>query len=203
MIALTLEQIAEIVGGKTFGDSSKVITAAPVFDSREARDGSLFLALVGENSDGHDFAQDAQSRGAAGCMTTREVVGNGVVVPDVLFAVRSLASYVRKQLPGLIVVAITGSSGKTTTKDLLAGILSTRAQCIWTKASFNNELGAPITLLECDAQTKYCILEMGARHQGDIAALCEMAKPNVGVVLRVGTAHLGEFGSIEKFCVIG
>ena len=198
MIALTLEQIAEIVGGKTFGDSSKVITAAPVFDSREARDGSLFLGLVGENSDGHDFAQDAQSRGAAGCMTTKEVVGNGVVVPDVLFAVRSLASYVRKQLPGLIVVAITGSSGKTTTKDLLAGILSTRAQCIWTKASFNNELGAPITLLECDAQTKYCILEMGARHQGDIAALCEMAKPNVGVVLRVGTAHLGEFGSIEK-----
>jgi UDP-N-acetylmuramoyl-tripeptide--D-alanyl-D-alanine ligase len=69
---------------------------------------------------------------------------------------------------------------------------------VWTKASFNNELGAPITLLECDAETKYCILEMGARHQGDIAALCEMAKPNVGVVLRVGTAHLGEFGSVEK-----
>ena len=198
MIALTLEQIAKIVDGQTFGDSSKIITAAPVFDSREATEGSIFLALVGETSDGHNFTQDAQSRGAAGCMTTREVQGNGVVVSDVLTAVRDLASYVRKQLPELTVIAITGSSGKTTTKDLLASILSSRAKCIWTKASFNNELGAPITLLECDTQTKYCILEMGARHQGDIAALCEMAKPNVGVVLRVGTAHLGEFGSVEK-----
>jgi UDP-N-acetylmuramoyl-tripeptide--D-alanyl-D-alanine ligase len=198
MIALTLEEIAKIVGGKTFGDSSKVISAAPVFDSRDAGKGSLFLALVGETSDGHNFTQDAQSRGATGCMTTREVQGNGVVVSDVLIAVRLLASYVRKQLPELKVIGITGSSGKTTTKDLLASILSSRAECVWTKASFNNELGAPITLLECDSQTKYCILEMGARHQGDIAALCEMAKPNVGVVLRVGTAHLGEFGSIEK-----
>lgn len=198
MIALTLEEIAKIVGGKTFGDSTKVISAAPVFDSREASHGSLFLALVGEAADGHNFAQDAQSRGATGVMTTREVQGNGVVVSDVLSAVRALASYVRKQLPDLKVIGITGSSGKTTTKDLLASILSSRAECVWTKASFNNELGAPITLLECDAETKYCILEMGARHQGDIAALCEMAKPNVGVVLRVGTAHLGEFGSVEK-----
>ena len=198
MIALTLEEIAKIVGGKTFGDSAKVISAAPVFDSRDARKGSLFLALIGETTDGHNFTEEAQSHGATGCMTTREVQGNGVVVPDVLNAVRSLASYVRKQLPDLKVIGITGSSGKTTTKDLLASILSSRAECVWTKASFNNELGAPITLLECDAETKYCILEMGARHQGDIAALCEMAKPNVGVVLRVGTAHLGEFGSVEK-----
>ena len=198
MIALTLEQIAKIVGGKTFGDSSKVISAAAVFDSREATKGCLFLALVGQSSDGHDFTKDAQSRGATGCLTTREVPGDGVVVSDVLIAVRALASYVRTQLPELKVIAITGSSGKTTTKDLLASILSSRAKCVWTKASFNNELGAPITLLECDAQTKYCILEMGARHQGDIAALCDMAKPNVGVVLRVGTAHLGEFGSVEK-----
>ncbi len=198
MIALTLEQIAKIVGGKTFGDSSKVISAAPVFDSREVSKGSLFLALVGQSSDGHSFTDDAQSRGATGCMTTREVPGNGVVVSDVLIAVRALASYVRKQLPELKVIAITGSSGKTTTKDLLASILSSRAECVWTKASFNNELGAPITLLACDEQTKYCILEMGARHQGDIAALCDMAKPSVGVVLRVGTAHLGEFGSVEK-----
>jgi UDP-N-acetylmuramoyl-tripeptide--D-alanyl-D-alanine ligase len=131
-------------------------------------------------------------------MTTREVKGNGVIVTDVLLAVRALAAYVRNELPDLKVIAITGSSGKTTTKDLLASILSSRAQCVSTKASFNNELGAPITLLECTPETKYCILEMGARHLGDIAALCEMAKPDVGVVLRVGTAHLGEFGSVEK-----
>lgn len=198
MIPLTLKQIADIVGGTTFGDESQIINSAPVFDSRLAVKGSLFLALVGENSDGHDFIDDAISHGATGLMTTKVVPGDGVVVNDVLLAVRALASYVRKQLPNLIVVGITGSNGKTTTKDLLASILSSRAQCVATKASFNNELGAPITLLECDEKTKYCILEMGARHKGDIAALCEMAKPNVGVVLRVGTAHLGEFGSVEK-----
>lgn len=198
MIALTLEQIATIVGGKTYGDSSVVITSAPVFDSRIATKGSLFLALVGENSDGHNFVDDAKAHGATGFMTTKEVKGDGVLVSDVLLAVRTLAAYVRKQLPNLIVVGITGSSGKTTTKDLLASVLSSQAKTIATKASFNNELGAPITLLECDVDTKYCILEMGARHLGDIAALCEMARPNVGVVLRVGTAHLGEFGSVEK-----
>ena len=198
MIALTLEQIAKIVGGKTYGDSSQVISSAPVFDSRSAVKGSLFLALVGQSTDGHDFVQDAKAHGATGFLTTKQVAGDGVVVSDVLIAVRTLAAYVRKQLPDLIVIGITGSSGKTTTKDLLSSILSSRASCVATKASFNNELGAPITLLECDAETKYCILEMGARHQGDIAALCDMAQPNVGVVLRVGTAHLGEFGSVEK-----
>jgi UDP-N-acetylmuramoyl-tripeptide--D-alanyl-D-alanine ligase len=198
MIALTLKQIATIVGGKTVGDSAQIITATPVFDSREAVKGSLFLALVGENSDGHDYIEDAKSHGATGFMSTREVIGNGVVVADVLIAVRALAAYVRKQLPNLTVIAITGSSGKTTTKDLLASILANRAECVWTKASFNNELGAPITLLGCTQETKYCILEVGARHQGDIAALSEMARPDIGVVLRVGTAHLGEFGSVEK-----
>ena len=198
MISLTLGQISEIVGGKTYGDASQLITSAPVFDSRSAIKGSLFLALVGENSDGHNYVDDAKAHGATGFMTTREVNGDGIVVPDVLSAVCTLATYVRKQLPNLTVIGITGSSGKTTTKDLLASILSSRANCVATKASFNNELGAPITLLECDVDTKYCILEMGARHQGDIAALCTMAMPNVGVVLRVGTAHLGEFGSVEK-----
>lgn len=198
MIALTLKQIAEIVGGTTYGDSSATISSAPVFDSRNAVQGSLFLALVGEKSDGHDFIDDAKAHGATGSMTTREVKGDGVLVSDVLTSVRALAAYVRKQLPNLTVIGITGSSGKTTTKDLLASILSERENCVATKASFNNELGAPITLLECNEQTKYCILEMGARHKGDIAALCEMAQPQVGVVLRVGTAHLGEFGSVEK-----
>ncbi len=198
MIALTLEQIATIVGGKTYGDATALITSAPVFDSRLAAKGSLFLALVGENSDGHNFIDDAKAHGATGFMTTKEVKGDGVLVSDVLLAVRALAAYVRKQLPELIVIGITGSSGKTTTKDLLASVLSSRANTVATKASFNNELGAPITLLECNSDTKYCILEMGARHMGDIAALCEMARPNVGVVLRVGTAHLGEFGSVEK-----
>jgi len=198
MISLTLGQISEIVGGKTYGDASQLITSAPVFDSRSAIKGSLFLALVGENSDGHNYVDDAKAHGATGFMTTREVNGDGIVVPDVLSAVRTLATYVRKQLPNLTVIGITGSSGKTTTTDVLASILSSRANCVATKASFNNELGAPITLLECDVDTKYCILEMGARHQGDIAALCTMAMPNVGVVLRVGTAHLGEFGSVEK-----
>jgi UDP-N-acetylmuramoyl-tripeptide--D-alanyl-D-alanine ligase len=104
---------------------------------------------------------------------------------------------VREVLPDLTVIAITGSQGKTTTKDLLQHILEAVGVTVAPQGNFNNELGTPITLLQCDASTKFCILEMGARHIGDIAALCEMAKPNIGVVLRVGTAHIGEFGSAE------
>jgi UDP-N-acetylmuramoyl-tripeptide--D-alanyl-D-alanine ligase len=120
-----------------------------------------------------------------------------IVVKDVLTALNNLAAHVRKALPDLTVIAITGSQGKTTTKDLLQHILESVGNTVAPQGNFNNELGTPITLLQCDASTKFCILEMGARHIGDIAALCEMAKPNIGVVLRVGTAHIGEFGSAE------
>ena len=119
------------------------------------------------------------------------------MVKDVLEAVAVLAAFVRKRLTNLTVIGITGSQGKTSTKDLLAHMLRVVGPTVSPSGSFNNDLGLPITLLECDERTKFCVLEMGARHKGDIARLCEIAKPNIGVVLTVGTAHLGEFGSVQ------
>jgi UDP-N-acetylmuramoyl-tripeptide--D-alanyl-D-alanine ligase len=130
-------------------------------------------------------------------LTTRRIDGPCIVVEDVLEALSILATFVRKRLTKLKVIGITGSQGKTSTKDLLTHMLSNVGPTVSPAGSFNNDLGLPITLLECDDETKYCILEMGARHKGDIARLCTIAQPNIGVVLTVGTAHLGEFGSVE------
>jgi UDP-N-acetylmuramoyl-tripeptide--D-alanyl-D-alanine ligase len=130
-------------------------------------------------------------------LTSQRIDGPCIVVKDVLEALSILAAFVRKRLDKLIVIGITGSQGKTSTKDLLTHMLGAVGPTVAPAGSFNNDLGLPITLLECDDRTRFCILEMGARHMGDIARLCEIAKPNIGVVLTVGTAHIGEFGSRE------
>ena len=197
MIKLSAREISLIVNGSLHGDENIMVTQAPVFDSRQAKAGSLFLALIGENTDGHNFCSDAFSNGAVLALTTQVVEQPCVVVSDVMQAVADLAKFVRVQLADLMVIGITGSQGKTTTKDLLNYILSSAGETIAPKGSFNNELGVPLTILECNQQTKYCIVEMGARHIGDIATLCEIAKPNIGAVLKVGNAHIGEFGSRE------
>lgn len=197
MILLTSRQIADITGGELYGDDDIQVSKEPVFDSREVLPGSIFLALQGDYRDGHDFAASAFQQGAALVLASRKVEVPCVVVPDVLIALGEIAHYVRIHLPHLKVIGITGSQGKTTTKDLLAWILQTQSETVATHASFNNELGAPLTLLRCDESTRYCILEMGARHVGDIKALCKIAEPDIGVVLEVGNAHVGEFGSIQ------
>jgi len=130
-------------------------------------------------------------------LTSQRIDGPCIVVKDVLEALSILAAFVRKRLDKLIVIGITGSQGKTSTKDLLTHMLGAVGPTVAPAGSFNNDLGLPITLLQCDDRTRFCILEMGARHMGDIARLCEIAKPNIGVVLTVGTAHIGEFGSRE------
>ena len=196
MIELKASEIAKIVGGDLIG-SDITVTAAPIFNSNQATKGSIFLALVGEKTDGHNFVSDAFAHGCVLAFVTREVPERCIVVKDVLAALNSLASYVRQALPELKVIALTGSQGKTTSKDLLRHILETVAPTVAPAGNFNNELGAPITLLQCNEKTRFCILEMGARHVGDIAKLCQMATPDIGVVLRVGTAHVGEFGSEE------
>jgi UDP-N-acetylmuramoyl-tripeptide--D-alanyl-D-alanine ligase len=196
MIHLQASQIAKIVGGELVG-TDVAITAAPVFNSNQATDGSIFLALVGEKTDGHEYISDAFTHGAVLAFVTREVPERCIVVKDVIAALNLLASFVRHALPDLKVIALTGSQGKTTTKDLLHHILETVSPTVAPAGNFNNELGAPITLLQCNERTKFCILEMGARHVGDIASLCKMASPDIGAVLRVGTAHVGEFGSEE------
>ena len=197
MIKLTAREISLIVNGTLHGDENIMVTQAPAFDSRQAQAGSLFLALVGENTDGHNYCSGAFSNGAVLALTTKVVEQPCVVVADVMQAVADLAKFVRVQLSNLTVIGITGSQGKTTTKDLLNYILSSVGETIAPKGSFNNELGVPLTILECNEQTKFCILEMGARHIGDISALCEIAKPKIGAVLKVGNAHIGEFGSRE------
>jgi len=197
MIKLSAREISLIVNGSLHGDENIMVTQAPVFDSRKAKSGSLFLALVGENTDGHKFCSDAFANGATLALTTKVVDQPCVVVSDVMQAVADLAKFTRVQLTNLTVIGITGSQGKTTTKDLLNCILSSVGETVAPVGSFNNELGVPLTILECNEQTKYCIVEMGARHIGDISALCEIANPKIGAVLKVGNAHIGEFGSRE------
>ena len=197
MITMKASAIAEVVSGVLHGEDCDV-TAPAVLSSNLATPGSLFLALKGEKVDGHDFVADAFAHGAVLALTTRTVNYACVVVDDVTVAISKLANHVRMNVPQIVVIGITGSQGKTTTKELLASVLSSKAATVAPKGNHNNELGVPLTLLQCDEDTKYCVVEMGARHQGDIASLCKIAQPEIGVVLRVAEAHLGEFGSIEK-----
>jgi UDP-N-acetylmuramoyl-tripeptide--D-alanyl-D-alanine ligase len=196
MIPLHASEIAKIVGGNLVGDDV-LVTAAPVINSAKAIVGSIFLAISGANVDGHDFVSDAHKHGAVLTFASKTVEGPHIVVEDVVVAIGKLAKYVRKELINLKVVGITGSQGKTTTKELLASVLANVAETVAPTGNFNNELGMPISLLQCTEETRFCVVEMGARHVGDIAKLADIAAPNIGVVLKVGTAHLGEFGSVE------
>src|SRR4051812_40459407 len=226
MIDLTLAQIADIVGGELVdvspADAATIrVTGSVEFDSRALGPGGLFLALPGERSDGHDFAAAAVAAGAVAVLAARPVgvpavvvspagsdvdAGAGVLEFDsdgsgaaVLEALAKLAAAVAAELVagGLVVVGVTGSSGKTSTKDLLAAVLEPLGTVVAPPGSFNNELGHPWTVLRATTDTDYLILEMSARHPGNIAALARIAQPSIGVVLNVGTAHLGEFGSRE------
>lgn len=227
MIALTVAQIAEIVGGRLADISPEqaartVVTGTVEFDSRRIAPGGLFLALPGARADGHDHAAAAVAAGAAAVLAARPVGVPAIVVspadsaPDsrsgalehddaagsgaaVLAALAKLAAAVSAVLvaKGLTIVGITGSSGKTSTKDLIAAVLAPLGEVVAPPGSFNNELGHPWTVLRADENTDYLVLELSARHRGNIAELAAIAPPQVAVVLNVGTAHLGEFGSRE------
>jgi UDP-N-acetylmuramoyl-tripeptide--D-alanyl-D-alanine ligase len=216
VIALTAAEIAAATGGalRPEGlDPRTVVTGPVVVDSRQVGPGALFVALPGENVDGHDFAVTAVRTGASLVLASRELAGEDgepalpcVVVPDVEKALGDLAREVLVRLreasqePGgadLQVVAVTGSVGKTTTKDLLAQVFGAQASTIAPEKSFNNEIGLPLTVLRADEQTRYLVLEMGASGLGHLTYLTDIAPPDVAVVLVVGSAHLGEFGGIE------
>ncbi len=199
MIPLSLAQIATITGGALdqVADPGAAVTGPVVIDSRRAVPGSLFAALPGERVDGHDFAAAALRAGAVAALATRPVGAPAVVVPDVPAALARLAQASARRLRGLTVVGITGSAGKTTTKDLTAQLAERLGPTVAPEGSFNNELGHPLTVLLADEQTRYLILELSARGLGHIARLCEIAPPRLGAVLNVGRAHLGEFGSLD------
>ncbi len=203
MIAMTLAEIATVVGGVVdpAGSPEVRVSGAAFVDSRAAQPGGLFVAVVGERVDGHDFVAQALEAGAAAVLASRPVGAPAVLVTDVLGALGLLARHVVEQLADLRVVALTGSQGKTSTKDLVGGLLATHAPTVVTRGSFNNELGLPLTVLRADVDTRFLVLEMGARGIGHIAALCRTAPPVIGAVLNVGTAHVGEFGSRDAIAV--
>jgi UDP-N-acetylmuramoyl-tripeptide--D-alanyl-D-alanine ligase len=197
VIALTLDQVAAAVSGVVFdGEGSTVVTSVTT-DSRTAGSGSLFVALPGEHTDGHAFVSAAVAGGAAAVLVAHPVGVPAVVVQDVTVALGRLAHHLLTLLPDVTVIGVTGSSGKTTTKDLLAGLLERLGSTVAPVGSYNNEIGLPLTVLQADETTRYLVLEYSARGVGHIAYLCGIARPDIAVVLNVGVAHLGEFGSRE------
>jgi UDP-N-acetylmuramoyl-tripeptide--D-alanyl-D-alanine ligase len=198
VIALTLGQIAEITGGALHGDPAAEVTGEVVVDSRRAGPGGLFAAVAGERADGHDFAAAAVAAGAVAVLATRPVPVPSVLVGDVPAALAALARAVIDALPAATVAGITGSSGKTTTKDLAAALVERLGPTIAPAGSFNNEFGHPLTVLRADSSTRYLVLELSARGPGHIAYLCRVAPPRYGVVLNVGHAHAGEFGGLDQ-----
>ena len=202
MIALTLAEVAELTGGELLGasDGTAAVTGAVTLDSRTVGPGDLFVAVAGERVDGHDYLGAAAGAGAVGALTTRpDDALPCVVVPDTVAALGRLASGVHARLEtrGLVTLGITGSSGKTSTKDLLGQVLAAAGPTVSPPGSYNNDIGLPLTVLSADESTRFLVLEMGARGIGHIARLCGVARPRIGVVLNVGSAHLGEFGSPE------
>ncbi|MEV5711596.1 UDP-N-acetylmuramoyl-tripeptide--D-alanyl-D-alanine ligase [Actinoallomurus sp. NPDC052274] len=198
MIPLSLARIAEITRGRMDGASPETVVSGPVvIDSRQAGLGALFVAFRGEHADGHDFAAQAVEAGAAAVLAERPVGVPAIVVDDVLTALGALARAVVDRLPETTVIGVTGSAGKTSTKDLLARLTGRLGPAVAPPGSFNNEIGHPLTVLRADEGTRYLVLEMGARGLGHIAHLARVARPDIGVVLNVGSAHIGEFGSRE------
>ncbi|MEU2913194.1 UDP-N-acetylmuramoyl-tripeptide--D-alanyl-D-alanine ligase [Streptomyces massasporeus] len=199
MIALSLAEIAEVVGGQTHDipDPSVQVTGPVVRDSREAGPGSLFVAFAGERVDGHDFAASVVEAGAVAVLGTRPVGVPAIVVADVQTALGALARHVVQRL-GATLVALTGSAGKTSTKDLIAQVLQRKAPTVFTPGSLNNEIGLPLTALSATEETRFLVLEMGARGIGHISYLAGLTPPKVGLVLNVGSAHIGEFGGREQ-----
>ncbi|MCC3299158.1 UDP-N-acetylmuramoyl-tripeptide--D-alanyl-D-alanine ligase [Arthrobacter caoxuetaonis] len=210
MIELNAAEIAAITGGELVGaaaaDPSIPVTSATT-DSREVTAGSLFIAKPGEFSDGHRFVGRAFESGATLALTERPVTdGDGtvhpaVVVPDAVLAMGALAAEIVRRLRAdgpLTVIGITGSAGKTTTKDLLAGLLRAHGETVAPVGSYNGEVGVPLTIFSAGYGTRYLVVEMGATGVGHITYLADMVRPDIGVVLCVGSAHAGEFGGVEN-----
>lgn len=203
MIALTVAEIAKAISGEIHGDENVIVTGSVETDSRLVKAGSLFVAKPGEETDGHLFAAQAKESGAVALIVERwldEVDLPQILVNDSVLALGELAKYVLEEIRAktdLQVIGITGSNGKTTTKNMLREILSKFGSTIAPIESYNNEVGAPYSILQTTTQTKFLVVEMGAAGLGSIEYLTQIAKPNIGVVLKVGLAHVGEFGGIE------
>lgn len=200
MIPLPLEEIARITGARLDGgaDPAAVLDGPVVIDSRRAGPGGLFAAVAGERADGHDFAAAAIAAGAVAVLATRPCGAPALITGNVPAALARLAQEVVARLPQITIAGITGSSGKTSTKDLTAQLVERLGPTVAPEGSWNNEFGFPLTVLRATRGTRYLVLELAARGAGHIASLCEIAPPRIGAVLNVGHAHTGEFGGIEQ-----
>lgn len=204
MEPITLAQLLEAVGGKLLGDYADLNT--PILrvdtDSRNIHPGSLFIPLVGERFDGHAYLNSALESGAVGCLTARE---RESYLPDKFYvkvantqrALRDLAVWYKARFD-IPFVAVTGSVGKTTAKDMIAAVLGTKFKVLKTEGNFNNDIGLPLTILRLDQTYEVCILEMGMDKFGEIDYLAEMVKPDVGVITNIGDAHIEQLGSREN-----
>lgn len=193
---LTAQALATLTGGTVVAGDPTVTATSYAIDSRALEAGACFVALVAER-DGHDFVADAFARGAAVALVTRTVgdpAGTVVRVDDAFGALARLGRAARDELHDATVVGITGSAGKTSTKDLAAAALAPKFHVHASPGSYNNEAGVPLTLLSAPSATEALVLEMGARAHGDIAALCAIARPDVGVITNIGLAHAGLLG---------
>jgi UDP-N-acetylmuramoyl-tripeptide--D-alanyl-D-alanine ligase len=214
MIAFTAAEIADITNGRLDADPG-ITPLSVVTDSREATPGSLYVAKPGEYADGHDFTADAFAAGATLALVERPVAGPdgapypSIVVPDAVLAMGALAAEAVRRIRAaraeaqdeLTVIGITGSAGKTTTKDLLAGIFALHGNTVAPRGSYNGEIGVPLTVFTAGTDTRYLVIEMGATGIGHISYLADMVKPDIGVVLGVGTAHAGEFGGVDNIAL--
>jgi len=200
-----LSWVLEAVGGRAFpavDGFPRVKIRGVSIDSREVREGDLFIALAGERTDGHEHVADAFRRGAVAALISKDIENLGgfrdravIRVRDTRHALGRLAAWYRRELKAVI-VGVTGSNGKTTVKDLVAHLLAPVGPVVSAEKSFNNDVGLPLTLLSMDRETKVGVVEMGTNHPGEIAALCRIARPDLGVVTNVGEAHLSGLGGI-------
>jgi UDP-N-acetylmuramoyl-tripeptide--D-alanyl-D-alanine ligase len=202
VIERPLSEIAAAVRGTLRGPDA--VVSAVGIDSRAVGPGSLFVAIAGERVDGHDFVADAFERGAVAAVVHRpEIAGPVIEVPDTGRALRDLATDERGRMRGARVVGITGSNGKTSSKDLAAAVVGTRLRTHASPASFNNEIGLPLTLLGAAPGVEVVVAEMGSRREGDVRLLCDVARPDAVVVTNVGLAHMGIFGSWDAIVRAG
>ena len=205
MPKLSIGEIARAVGGEVrpVGDEAGAVTPTGYsIDTRTMAAGDLFFALAGVHSDGHLFVGDALAGGAAGAVVARHITGLDpsfaqVVVESPLKALQKLAVHVRRAYD-IPVIAVTGSNGKTTTKEMITAIISTKLRVHRNPGNYNNQIGVPLTILGLDESAELLVTELGSNHAGEIMELARWAEPDVGVITNVGRAHIGLFGSLEN-----
>lgn len=199
----TAEQLEQATQGNWLNNKKPADAIKRILtDSRDAEQGDAFLALQGERFDAHDFVAQVAASGCQIAIVSRplDIDICQLVVDDTRLALGRLGAYRRQQNPQLKVIALTGSSGKTTTKEMLGSILSRLAPTLITRGNLNNDLGVPVMLLELRPEHQYAVMELGASHQGEIEYTSNMVQPHVAGIINIGTAHLGEFGGRDGIC---